>query len=117
MMVDCKRQGNGARSPDHPRRIAFARISAAALDASETILTRWLPDGRREGAEWVARNPTRGDHHLGSFKVNIRTGRWGDFAAGASGGDLIALAAYLFSLSQKDAAARCAEMLGMDLHE
>jgi hypothetical protein len=100
-----------------PRRIAFARISAAACDASEAILARWLPDGRREGAEWIARNPTRGDHHLGSFKINLRTGRWADFAADASGGDLISLAAYLFKLSQKDAAARCAEMLGVDLYE
>lgn len=99
------------------RRIAFAAISSAAADQALSILSRWLPDGRREGAEWVARNPKRGDQHHGSFKINIRTGRWADFAAGASGGDLIALAAYLFNLSQKDAAARCAEMLGMDIYE
>lgn len=101
----------------HPRRIAFARISAAALQSAEAILARWLPDGRREGSEWVALNPKRGDHHRGSFKVNLATGRWGDFAAAASGGDLISLAAYLFSLSQKDAAARVADMLGVSLYE
>ncbi|TBW33809.1 hypothetical protein EYW49_19615 [Siculibacillus lacustris] len=38
-------------------RIAFQRIAAAALARSDAIVSRWLPDGRREGAEWVARNP------------------------------------------------------------
>ena len=55
-----------------PRRIAFARIAAAALGHADMLARRWLPDGRREGAEWVALNPTRADHRRGSFKVNLR---------------------------------------------
>lgn len=50
----------------------------------------------------------------GSFKVNLSTGRWGDFATGNEGGDLVALAAYLFDLSQKEAALRIADMLRID---
>lgn len=99
-----------------PRRIAFARIAEAALARSGEIVSRWLPDGRREGAEWVARNPTRSDHRAGSFKVNLRTGRWGDFSTGDKGGDLIALAAFLFGLDMGDAARRVAEMVGVDPH-
>lgn len=99
------------------RRIAFARIAEAALAHSDAIVTRWLPDGRREGAEWVARNPTRADHRPGSFKVNLRTGRWGDFSTSDKGGDLIALAALLFSLDMGEAARRVADMLGIDPHE
>jgi hypothetical protein len=75
---------------------------------------RWLPDGRRSGQEWVARNPTRADRHPGSFKVNLVTGRWADFATGHVGGDAISLAAYLFGLSQVDAARRIATMLSID---
>ena len=40
-------------------------------------------------------NPTRPDRRAGSFKVNLRTGRWADFATGDKGGDAVSLAAYL----------------------
>jgi hypothetical protein len=101
------------------RRIAFARIAAAALNNVHVLTPRWLPNGRRDGAEWVALNPRRNDRSRGSFKVNLHTGRWGDFALGpdARGGDLVSLASYLFELRQADAALRIAEMLGIDPYE
>jgi hypothetical protein len=83
---------------DPRRRIAFRRIAGAALERAPLIVLRWLPAGRRNGVEWVSRNPTRDDRHSGSFKVNVRTGKWGDFATGDRGADLISLAAYLFRL-------------------
>lgn len=85
-------------------RIDFGAISAA-LDPDRCV-RRWLPDGRREGHEWVARNPTRGDKHLGSFKINLNTGVWSDFAAGDSGRDLVSLYAYLFHGGDNGKAAR-----------
>jgi hypothetical protein len=100
-----------------PRRIAFARIAGAALVHADTLVRRWLPDGRREGAEWVAINPTRNDNRKGSFKVNLRTGRWSDFATKDAGGDLVALAAYLFHLDQPEAARKTAAALGIDAYE
>jgi hypothetical protein len=42
----------------------------------------------------------------------MTTGRWTDFATGDTGGDPVSLAAYLFDLSQLDAARRLAAMLG-----
>ena len=99
------------------RRIAFRRIADAALDHAETIAARWLPDGRREGAEWVSLNPTRNDQRAGSFKVNLQTGAWGDFATGDRGGDLISLAAFLFRVRQAEAAFRIADMLGVARYE
>lgn len=101
-------------SPRSIGRIDFARVASTASGHAETLCRRWLPDGRRDGHEWVARNPKRADRHLGSFKVNINTGRWGDFAEGAGGGDLVSLAAYLFEMSQRDAAIRISEMLGIN---
>ena len=101
--------------PTAPRRIAFRRIAEAALARSGEIVPRWLPDGRREGAEWVARNPTRADHRPGSFKVNLRTGRWGDFSTGDKGGDLVALASLLFCGGDMgEAAKKVAAMIGID---
>lgn len=99
------------------RSIAFARIASAAASSGQSILNRWLPGGRREGREWVVRNPKRSDGQPGSFKVNIGTGRWSDFATGDRGGDFISLAAFLFDLKQNEAAERVAEMLGVDLYE
>jgi hypothetical protein len=54
------------------RRIAFSCVATAALSCSDQLVRRWLPDGRREGAEWVAINPTRRDGRTGSFKVNLK---------------------------------------------
>jgi hypothetical protein len=96
------------------RSINFRRVAEAAAERSEEILQRWLPDGRREIGEWSARNPRRADGHRGSFKVNLKSGLWADFATGDSGRDLIALAAYLFGLKQDEAARRFADMLGID---
>jgi len=99
------------------RKICFARIAIGARASAEAIVARWLPGGRRNGAEWVALNPTRGDAKPGSFKVNLKTGSWADFATGDRGGDLVSLAAYLFRLKQADAARRVADMLGIDPYD
>ena len=95
------------------RAINFRAIGNAAAPALPALVRRWLPDGRRRGNEWVARNPTRTDRNAGSFSVNLNTGRWADFATGDTGGDAISLAAYLFGLSQSDAARHVADMLGI----
>jgi putative DNA primase/helicase len=65
-------------------------------------VSAWLPGGRKEGPEYVVVNPTRGDMKRGSFKINLKSGRWSDFAAGgdAKGGDLISLYAYLKGTDQ-----------------
>ena len=91
----------------------FTAVNHAALANAEAIVRRWLPDGHRCGSEWIARNPRRNDRHLGSFKVNLHSGKWADFATGEKGGDLISLAAWLFDLSQTQAAEELARMLGV----
>jgi hypothetical protein len=97
--------------------ISFRKIAACALDHSEVIVAQWLPDGIRQGAEWVARNPKRNDRRLGSFKINLLTGVWADFATDVRGGDLISLAAYLGTLDQAEAARQVACMLGINPHD
>jgi hypothetical protein len=89
----------------------FETINRAALDALPVLLYRWLPDGRRRGREYVARNPTRNDRHLGSFSINMVTGAWSDFATGDKGGDVIALYAFLRGIRQTDAARELARLL------
>lgn len=94
-------------------RINFAQIAQAALSAITTLLPEWLPGGRSEAGEYKALNPTRADSKVGSFSVNLSTGRWGDFATGDAGGDLTSLYAYLNNLDQGTAARELAERLSI----
>ena len=84
-----------ARRRRSPAKVDFGRVNAAALGNAEGVVRGLLPDGRRDGAEWVARNPQRPDRRLGSFKVNLNSGKWADFATGDRGGDLVSLAAFV----------------------
>lgn len=114
--------GTGAR-PEHEApgearqhnysRPDFRTVAAAALASADAVLSRWLPQGKREGVEWVALNPTRNDARPGSFSVNTRTGAWGDFASRDRGGDLVSLIAYLEGCNQGEAADRLADFLGL----
>lgn len=93
--------------------VDFGTVNRAAIARLPEILVRWLPQGRIEGQEYVALNPKRPDKGLGSFKINLKTGRWADFATGDKGGDPVSLASYLEGCSQSEAARRLAHMLGV----
>lgn len=95
------------------REIDFAAVNQAVAPVMHIFIYEWLPEGRYEGHEWVARNPTRVDRRPGSFKINFHKGAWADFATGDSGGDAISLRAYLRGISQKEAAIELADMIGM----
>ena len=41
--------------------IDFQGVARAALPHLPALAARWLPDGRRRGREWLAKNPTRPD--------------------------------------------------------
>ena len=108
------RRGNAGGGGEDRAGINFAEVNAAALGHLPALVLRWLPQGRREGCEWVALNPRRHDRSPGSFRINLRTGRWADFATDdARGGDPVSLAAYLSGTSQGEAARSLAEMLGI----
>lgn len=99
--------------------IDFTAVAAAAQRHNLAVLKRFLPDGVIDDrGEYVALNPRRPDRHRGSFRINLATGRWADFALDdARGGDLISLAAYLFNIRQSEAARGLMRMLGMDARQ
>ena len=94
-------------------RLNFHAVNSAALPALPALLNRFAPGGTIRSGEWEGRNPRRADRKSGSFKVNVRTGRWSDFATGDAGGDPVSLIAYLANLSMGEAARRLADMLGV----
>ena len=91
----------------------FRTVAAAALASVDSVLAHWLPDGKRTGHEYAARNPTRSDNRPGSFSINVNNGKWSDFATGDAGGDLVSLVAYLEGCDQGEAADRLADYLGL----
>ena len=82
---------------ERPQPIDFAAINRTAMAHLPSLLARWLPDGHRQGREWVARNPRRHD-----------------FATKDKGGDIVSLAAFLSGSGQAEAARNLANMLGID---
>ncbi|AYF87365.1 toprim domain-containing protein [Pseudomonas sp. DY-1] len=92
------------------------RVAEHALRSADTLLPEWLPEGTRQGREWVARNIVRGDRRAGSFGVSLDSGRWNDFADdSAHGGDLVSLLAYLQGSGQLEAAQAIDQRLALDV--
>jgi hypothetical protein len=111
------RPSHAGKSGDDVRnraRVDFDAINCAALLLMPAILQRVLPGGRREGQEYVALNPRRADRHLGSFKINLKTGVWCDFSSGDKGRDPVSLVAFIEDCTQGEAALKLARMLGID---
>lgn len=90
--------------------IDFAGLADALLQRAETLVPQWLPEGKRQGGEWVC-GSLQGEAGR-SLSVNLRTGAWSDFAGDDRGGDLTSLYAAIHSLGMGQAAARLMEMLG-----
>lgn len=71
-------------------------LKTAILAVFPDLVRQWLPVGELRGQLYFALNPTRYDRKLGSFQVNLVTGRWRDHAIGVGGSDGVSLYAYLF---------------------
>ncbi len=104
---------NNYTNQANAQQVNFRDVNQLAMSYLPSLLSKWLPDGKILGHEFTALNPKRNDHKAGSFKVNLVTGRWADFATGERGGDIISLAAYLADLSQSDAAKAILRMVGV----
>jgi hypothetical protein len=108
------RRITATKSHRRDTRIDFAEVNRMALAAFPAVLRRLLHSGKIVGHEFTALNPRRADRHIGSFKINIRNGRWSDFATRDKGGDPISLVAYLAAVPYVEAARLLAQMLGIE---
>lgn len=90
----------------------FQTTDEQALRYAEDVLAELIPDGELVGEEYTALNPTRDDAELGSFKFNVCTGLWSDFAAEDSGVGFISYTQYVCQLdSPAEAAWKLADIL------
>jgi hypothetical protein len=106
-----KRHGSGELKNS---RIDFDMIRTVTLRNALDICELSIPGGRVVGVEYVVKNPKRVDRRAGSFKINLRTGQWADFATNERGGDLISLVAWRYDLSQSEAARRLASFYSLE---
>ncbi|WP_295408823.1 DUF927 domain-containing protein [uncultured Thiocystis sp.] len=96
-----------------PPRVDIKATAAAAIPHLERICARWLPDGKRQGHDWIARHPTRDDQRAGSFAVSLQTGGCIDHATGEQCHDIVSTIRYLDGLpTQGEAAQRVAALIG-----
>ena len=95
-------------------KVNFQRIKTICHQCISDLVFLYLPRGKQQGEEWVCLNPNRADRKLGSFKVNLRTGLWADFATNARGADMISLVAFVKNCSQTEAAIKLANQIGVD---
>jgi P4 family phage/plasmid primase-like protien len=94
-------------------KLDFRYLASAVLSRVNEYLPSWLPGGKMYGREYCCASIRGGDGK--SFKVNVGSGKWADFAAGDKGGDLISLYAAINGLSQFQAAKALAVEVGQRL--
>ena len=95
---------NQHREPLPP--IQFGPLREALLADAENLVPRWLPGGQFDGHEYRCADLSGGHGH--SCSVNVKTGKWADFATGEQGNDLIGLYAAIHGLSNAKAAIQVA---------
>lgn len=90
-----------------------AKLDAALLPQAEAVLSKIIGSVALKGRELLMLNKERGDNSLGSFKFNIDTGAWADFAAeDMSGHGIVGLVSKYFTLSTQAAIAKIRDELG-----
>jgi len=96
--------------------IDFNKVRDESIAQIDSLVSNWL-QGKRNGHEFQATNPTRNDKKTGSFNINLDTGVWDDFADASIDpklkADPIGLYAYLNNLSWTDAARELAIQFGL----
>ncbi len=78
----------------------------------EALVRQLLPDGKRTGPRWMARNPTRADAQPGSFCVWVKNGAWKDYATGDKG-SILDLIAYVVGTDTAGAVRYAKDFLGL----
>jgi putative DNA primase/helicase len=106
---DTQASAPSVRRVDRQAQIDFQAIAELALQHFDTVVEDILGlNGEHRGREFVAVNPKRDDYELGSFSINVESGKYADFAIQeeCSGGDLISLASYIWDCRPIEAAKR-----------
>ena len=75
----------------------FKHIKRQYSENSLAILKQLVGAGKIEGGDYVVLNPRRSDKKAGSFRIDISSGKFHDFATGDRGGSILDLAAFVWN--------------------
>jgi putative DNA primase/helicase len=90
----------------------FKALKEAYKQNPLAVLKSLVPGGMVEGSDYIPLNPNRNDRKIGSFRINIATGRFNDFAInGCSGGSIIDLVAFVYGCDIVTAADKLSKLL------
>jgi len=98
------------RAPLPP--IKFVALAEALLPRAGQLVPMWLPGGVVKGHEYVCGSLSGGEGT--SCSVNLTNGKWGDFATGEGGADLVSLYAAIHDLSMGKGALQLAREEGLE---
>lgn len=110
MPLDFSRRPKGFNGVQGARE--YERVAAALLVKGESVCRHLLPSGRKEGNEW--RVGSLNGEQGRSMGVNLRTGKWADFAGKDGGGDLLYLWSDVHGISVHEALVEAEQWLGWD---
>jgi putative DNA primase/helicase len=66
------------------------------------IVQRVAPGGKITAGEYISLNPRRADKTAGSFRINLTTQAWSDFATGDKGGSIVSYATYCMGITDRE---------------
>lgn len=100
------------RAPLPP--IRFRELADALLAQAATLVPEWLPGGKKSPGtdEYVCGSLAGGEGS--SCSVNLKKGKWSDFATGEAGNDLLGLYAAIHELSNAKAAVQVARECALE---
>lgn len=92
--------------------INFKALADVLLHMAEQLVPVWLSGGQRNGHEWKC--GSLAGEAGNSCSVNLVNGKWGDFATGEQGNDLVSLYAAIHGIKMHEAAVQLAREHGLE---
>lgn len=92
--------------------IKYEALAKELLSRAEALVAQWIPGGKKVAHRYVCGSLRGGEGT--SCSVNLKTGQWGDFATGETGGDLISLYGACEGLTPAKAAVQVARDYGLE---
>lgn len=95
----------------------FGTVGRAALDSIDTLLSKWFPNGVRQGVEFcIGSAGGEAGQSLRIRRTGEKAGVWSDFSSdGEAGSDLISLYAHIHGLTNGQACKALAEYFNIPL--
>lgn len=108
------RNGAVAKVSERPGLVSIERISEGLRARAQELCVQLLPNGRREGHEFMIGGVSGEPGRSMAINLGARAGVWADFSTGESGDAIDLIAAVLFRGDKGDAIRWAKSWLGLD---